>query len=496
MRAAGLEPLEPYPGTAVPWRCRHLTCGREITPRLGGIAGGSGPCRHCAGTAPLDPEQAAAVMRAAGLEPLEPYPGSSAPWRCRHLACGREVTPRHAHIRRGEGPCKWCAPNAPVDPARAATEMRAAGLEPLEPYPGVDTPWRSRCLTCGQATRPTLGCLRRGQGGCRPCGRRAAGAAIRLDAAQATAEMRAAGLEPLEPYPGTKVPWRCRCLTCQSEVQPCHGDVRDRGSGCRYCANRARGLAQRHDGDQAVADMRAAGLEPLEPYPGLKKPWRCRCTTCGRPTSPAYGGIRAGQGGCRHCADVNAGRARREDPGRAVADMRAAGLEPLEPYSTSMTPWRCRCLTCGHEVTPTLSKIRSGRRCRYCATHGFDPGAPARLYLVVHPVRYAVKLGVGATGNGHNDRVAQHRRTGWILLHEVRFCDGAAALAVEQAVLRFLRQRGHRPFLTRDQMPNGWSETFAAVLLPPATLWTVITEETWRQMPQPQPAAMLRPTGY
>lgn len=40
-----------------------------------------------------DPRQAEEIMRAAGLEPLEPYRGSSAPWRCRHTACGREVTP-------------------------------------------------------------------------------------------------------------------------------------------------------------------------------------------------------------------------------------------------------------------------------------------------------------------------------------------------------------------------------------------------------------------
>lgn len=48
MRARGYEPLEPYPGLARhPWRCRHV-CGREVTPSLNQITGGSGGCRSCA----------------------------------------------------------------------------------------------------------------------------------------------------------------------------------------------------------------------------------------------------------------------------------------------------------------------------------------------------------------------------------------------------------------------------------------------------------------
>ncbi|MDX3075937.1 hypothetical protein PV364_26775 [Streptomyces sp. MI02-7b] len=38
--------------------------------------------------------------------------------------------------------------------------------------------------------------------------------------------------------------------------------------------------------------------------------------------------------------------------------MRSVGLEPLEPYTNSGTPWRCRCTTCGHVGTPRLSYIR------------------------------------------------------------------------------------------------------------------------------------------
>ncbi|MCW2901483.1 MAG: hypothetical protein JWO67_3748 [Streptosporangiaceae bacterium] len=55
MREAGFEPLEPYPGASTPWRSRHEACGREVTPRLGNISSGQGGCRFCAGTAPTGP---------------------------------------------------------------------------------------------------------------------------------------------------------------------------------------------------------------------------------------------------------------------------------------------------------------------------------------------------------------------------------------------------------------------------------------------------------
>lgn len=59
----------------------------------------------------LDPEVAADLMRTAGLEPLEAYPGANTPWRCQCVRCGTEVTPRYANVyTTGKGcvPCgRW-----------------------------------------------------------------------------------------------------------------------------------------------------------------------------------------------------------------------------------------------------------------------------------------------------------------------------------------------------------------------------------------------------
>lgn len=259
MREAGLEPQGPYPGTEVPWRSVHLACGREVTPRLGNIVGGQSGCKYCAGKV-VDPEAAAEVMREAGLEPQEPYPGSDKKWRCIHLPCGREVTPRYSWINRGGGPCRYCGRSAPVTAEQAVAEMRAAGMEPQIPWEGLglDSKWPSVCLTCGSAGEPRLGSIRRGQGGCVPCGREKANTSMRHDERAAIAVVREAGLEPQEPYPGTAFPWKCLCTVCGSTVFPRLGSLTEgRRPSCRKCADRARGEAQRHDAAPAEARMRA-----------------------------------------------------------------------------------------------------------------------------------------------------------------------------------------------------------------------------------------------
>ena len=106
MRAAGLEPLTAYPGAHAPWPCRCQRCHRTVTPRYRAVRAGSG-CRYCNDTA-INPEAAASLMREAGLEPLEQYPGSLRPWKCRCTKCGRTVQPCYSTIHRGSGGCRWC----------------------------------------------------------------------------------------------------------------------------------------------------------------------------------------------------------------------------------------------------------------------------------------------------------------------------------------------------------------------------------------------------
>ena len=209
--------------------------------------------------------------------------------------------------------------------------MRAAKLEPLEPYPGGNhLPWRCRCLVCGTVGAPTRANISRGQGGCIDCGI-TANAAVRLgDADQAVVDMVRAWLQPLDPYPGSNNPWRCRCLRCEQEVTPRLAHIRAGRGGCFACGVMENGRRQRTPPEVAEAQLREGGFAPLELYPGL-----------------------------------------------------------------TSRPWRCRCLTCGNVINALLTKIRAGIGvCSGCADWGFDMTAPAVLYLLHHPVLGAVKVGI------------------------------------------------------------------------------------------------------
>lgn len=158
LRAMGATPPEPFPGNAQPWRARHDRCGREITPSLGNARRHGGVCRFCAAEDRglkkrlRHAEAADAAIRAAGWEPLEPYPGADVPWRVRHLACQMELHRSYNTIRSKPQSCNTCYRTAHghhIWTVESATEVfREIGLTPLEPYPGSSTNRGARDMTC------------------------------------------------------------------------------------------------------------------------------------------------------------------------------------------------------------------------------------------------------------------------------------------------------------------------------------------------------------
>ena len=239
MEADGLTPLEDYPGSRVPWRCLCQGCGEERTPMLCNVRAGHHGCQPCtarskaAAMLAAGAPRAIADMHAVWLEPLDPYPGTTKRWKSRCLVCDRTVSPMLGNIRRGQGPCEYCAGTVRLDPVAAAAVMREAGFEPLSDYPGANQPWTCRCLTCGSVRGRRLSHVRNGIG-CRDC----AGLAP-TDPHQAASEMRYRGFEPLIPFPGLGEPWHSQCLNCDNEVHPRLNNLRNRpGRGCWYCAKR------------------------------------------------------------------------------------------------------------------------------------------------------------------------------------------------------------------------------------------------------------------
>jgi recombinational DNA repair protein (RecF pathway) len=584
MIKAGAEPLVPFPGTSKPWKCRCLKCKKEITPTLGNIKNnGTKPCAYCS-KKKVHPDDAVKLMRDAGLEPLEPYPGSNAKWKCKHLKCGEIVYPMHSWIVAGQGGCQKCGyvesglkgrvseklaiqvmkkagltPLTPYDGAgkpwksrcsrckqissptyssiksgtgcgvcagKIVTEelavkvMKKAKLRPLVPYPGSSKNWKCECLKCGKIVHPNYGDVNQGDGGCKYCGGHF------VEPEDAIALMRLNNLEPLEPYKNTMKPWKCKCLKCGKLVTPRHASLQKGSGGCKYCAKKF------VDAEDAVLVMRKAKFEPLVPYPGSQKPWKCKCLRCGREVQPAYTSIVSGQKGCVYCGG------KKVDPQEAFDFMVANGLTPLEPYKRADGQWKCRCIKCLKVVTPSYSSIGQGQSgciycagkkvdpqdaislflennlkplvpykttetkwksecmkcgrivypthhmvaqrsggCKYCATLGLDFTLPAYIYLITHEELGAHKIGISGV-HAKEDRINDHAKNGWKLYKRKNFESADQTYEIEQEVLRWLREdRGLPPHLSLNEMPQrGWTETVDATEIDLPTIWAKVEE--------------------
>jgi DNA-directed RNA polymerase subunit RPC12/RpoP len=129
------------------------------------------------------------------------------PWMCRHNECGEIMSPRYAHVQQGRRACQKCSKIFlsevfSLDADEAVIIMQSAGLEPLEPYPGNNQPWRCKHLECGLEVTPTRASIQQGQGGCQKCGQKRLAELFRTPDDVAIATMSSAGFEPIGPYPG------------------------------------------------------------------------------------------------------------------------------------------------------------------------------------------------------------------------------------------------------------------------------------------------------
>ena len=132
--------------------------------------------------------------------------------------------------------------------------------------------------------------------------------------------------------------------------------------------------------------------------------------------------------------------AERIDADTAVAAMRAAQLEPLEPFADADQPWRCRCLTCSRVVTPRLSGIAAGGGCKYCATKGLDLNAPAVILVLTSPEPNAHVVDFDAADGDLADRLTSR---GWQVVKSASVPTVEDAYEIRAAVLRWMRlERG------------------------------------------------------
>ena len=161
-------------------------------------------------------------------------------------------------------------------------------------------------------------------------------------------------LDPIVKFPGTQKPWKSKCLITGKIVSPTYGKVRDFGHRCIYCS---RGVVRP---EEATRLMKDRGFTPLSPFPGSNKPWKSKCSKCGKTTSPTYWNVSKGTG-CKFCS----GRA--VEPLDAVNAMKKRGLKALEPFPGATKGWSVRCLTCKREFKAVFHSLNTKNGCKFCS---------------------------------------------------------------------------------------------------------------------------------
>jgi hypothetical protein len=521
MLKSGLQPLEPYTNALAKWKCIHIECGQVVFAVYNQIRKGQGGCVPCGikkrAVSQRKPSDAVRqAMISAGVEPIVPYESSKTPWKSKCLKCGKVVSPTYSAIKNGQGACKYCSRRF-VDSDDAIATMNKGGFRPLEPYPGAGKPWKSECLKCHVVSSPTFANVQNGSK-CLKCANIENGLKHRLPEDIAFQQMLAAKLKPLEPFMGTKIPWKSECLKCGKIVTPQLGNIIQGNGGCGYCSG--------HIVEKAVAvrTMKEAGLTPLEEFKGSGKPWKCRHDKCGKTVKPSYASIRRGQGGCKSCGSIEGGKKNQLPLEEVITTMRNANYLPLESYIKADVPWKCECLKCHKVVFPTLSNVKSGNSkciycskmkvdpadavalmrkfgfeplepyidskkkwkclhlkcgkivnplyntiqnrkggCSYCAEYGLKFDEPAYVYIMEHQDYQSIKVGI-SNDEARPNRIKSHEKEGWILRKRFSVENGQIADYVETEILFWLRSvRKLGIHLSKEMMrQGGYSETVDA----------------------------------
>ena len=521
MKRAGLKPLEPYLHSKKPWKCKHLKCGRIVSPTYNAIQRGQGGCAFCAGLA-VDPKDAKKLFISKGLKPIEPYPGQNKlPWKSIHLQCGREVSPSYNLIQQNYSiGCHFCSDQF-VDPDEAYQFFLSKDLQPLVPYPGTAKPWKSIHLICGSEIKPRYGHIKAGRKGCPVCA-----GVVPISQKRAFEFFKSKGLEPLERFKGPHKPWKSIHTVCGREISPRWANVQQGGSGCAYCSgnkvdikdlnrilkennltligkfeNTSKPLKSIHKPcgrkvspmygalrngqgpcefcsknmvgeSEALELLKKNGFKPLSKFPGGSKPWPCLHKKCGSEVKIITTYLRRGGKGCNVCAGLAP-----ITSNEAKKLFISKGFTPIVKFKGSKIPWKSRHNVCGKIVSPTWGSLKTGRGCKYCQIGGINLLAPAYLYLITHDSLNSHKIGIGGFDSSL-DRLEKHIKQGWKTYRQLDLDTAEEAYEIEQGVLNWLRNDlGLQQYLVAEQMPQrGHTETVDASEIDLPTIWAKVEE--------------------
>ena len=342
------------------------------------------------------PETAKRFMNSVSLEPIEEFHGSRDPWLCRCMICGKEVKKRLRSVQQtgtriGCPSCSRIAKGKSqrTSPEIATSELRAAGAEPLVDFELSNKPWKSKCMKCERTIFPTLTNIRTGFGACIYC------SGNKVVESEIVEIVRQWGLEPVEPYPGNELPWKCKCLVCGELTSPTWINI------------------------QRKRRQKAKSF------------------------------------GCPKCSFNAMGRRYSIDPDVAKQKFQNAGLLMTGEYLTARIPVSCICQKCGAKTKQTLNGIMNGKTCKYCYHVGIKYGESAYLYLIFHKEYSSIKVGI-SNHEANLNRLEAHKKNGWELYKSFDFDTAHEAEWFETKLLNWLRRdRQLGVHLVRELMPQG-----------------------------------------
>jgi hypothetical protein len=345
--------------------------------------------------------------------------------------------------------------------------MLAAKLKPLVPYINSVTPWKCKCLVCNLTVKVELQRVKYSNRGCPECGKQRS-KTHRLHSKEfAYNAMLAVGWRPLSNYDGknNKSLWKSECIKCGEISEPQLGNVLAGRSHCGFCKG------NKVNPKKAGEIMLESSLKPLVKYPGAGSAWKSKCMKCLQIVYPRFADVKYGIG----CAFCSGTRVNIKD---AEKLMKKAKLKPLVKFQGVSVPWRCKCLKCNREVSPTYNNVQQGSGgCIFCAKGGIQYDKPAFIYLLTHREFQSIKIGI----SGHSSRALRlqsHRKYGWEVFKTIDIETGIDAERIETNVLKWIRNDlGLGIHLPKEFMPQGGhSETVDASEIALPTIWAKVEE--------------------
>jgi hypothetical protein len=220
----------------------------------------------------------------------------------------------------------------------------------------------------------------------------------------------------------------------------------------------------RYSQDELDTELHTYGLRALEPYVNANSAWRCECTRCGAERSVRLKTLRGGHAPCLVCDKKGADRHATERA-RFEQVMRDVGLEPLTDFPGARARWPCKCLRCGHEVSPYFSNVKRGIGiCGFCAGKRVDPKEAEEIMrssgaIPLEPFPGANppwKCRCAACARTITPRYSTVKKG----VAACKYCKGAAL--DPQEAERFLREAGFEPLVAYPGATKKWRATHLA----------------------------------